>query len=152
VGAGSCRARLKAASNERESAVLALLLLVAFSVVGDTSVASDHVPRSRESQAPTRAGVAVIAHSVSTSMIARDVRMRKGWAELPLREADFVLVVCRSTLSDPLDYSYPSLRELDEDAENQLNIAGDRAHVYLYEVNADRSVVRRKHDSFRADD
>jgi hypothetical protein len=51
-----------------------------------------------------RSGVAVIAPSVSTSMKAREIRMRLGWTEVQPKQADNVLVVVRSALFDPLSY------------------------------------------------
>jgi hypothetical protein len=96
--------------------------------------------------------VAVIAHSVSTSMEAREVLRRQGWTETSLRQADAILVVCRSGLSYPLSSSYDSIKELDEDAESQLNISGSNFHVYIYRINDDLSVDEIKHSHYPADD
>lgn len=96
--------------------------------------------------------VAVIAHSVSTSMEAREVRRRQGWTETSLRQADAILVVCRSGLSYPLSSSYRSIKELDEDADSQLNISGSNFHVYIYRINDDLSVDEIKHIHYPAND
>lgn len=97
--------------------------------------------------------LAVIAHSVSTSMEAREVLRREGWSETSnLRQADGILVVCRSMLSYPLDNSYDSIKELDEDADSQLNISGSNFHVYIYRINDDLSVDEVKHIYYPADE
>ncbi|MBD3750825.1 MAG: hypothetical protein IE931_15255 [Sphingobacteriales bacterium] len=97
--------------------------------------------------------LAVIAHSVSTSMEAREVLRRQGWSETSnLRQADGVLVVCRSMLSYPLNSSYDSIKELDEDADFQLNISGANFHVYVYRINDDLSVDEVKHIHYPADE
>ena len=96
--------------------------------------------------------VAVIAHSVSTSMEAREVRRRNGWTETSLRQADAILVVCRSGLNWPLNSSYDSIKELDEDADSQLNISGSNFHIYIYRINDDLSVDEIKHVHYPADD
>jgi hypothetical protein len=96
--------------------------------------------------------VAVIAHSVSTSIKAREIRTQAGWYEVPPKRADFVLVVCRSMLFNPLSSSYRSYGELDEDAENQLNISGSNFHLYVYAINDDLSVTQVQHESFEAED
>jgi hypothetical protein len=95
--------------------------------------------------------VAVIAHSVSCSMMAREIRSEQGWSEIPPKKADFVLVVCRSMLFNPLRYSYDFYGELDEDADRQLNIAGSNYHIYIYQIHDDLSVSQVDHTSFEAD-
>ncbi len=96
--------------------------------------------------------LAVIAHSVSTSMEAREVRRRNGWAEADLRQADAILVVCRSGLNWPLQSSYDSIKKLDDDANSQLNISGSNFHIYIYQINKDLSVNEIKHVQYPADD
>lgn len=97
-------------------------------------------------------GVYVIAPSVSTSMEARSIRMKKGWAESSLRQADAILVVVRSMLFNPLDYSYDSVKELQDDAEGQMNISGENFHVYIYSIDDDMKASQEKHVSYKADD
>jgi hypothetical protein len=97
--------------------------------------------------------VAVIAHSLSTRMEAREVLRRQGWIETTnLRQADGILVVCRSGLSWPLNSSYESVKDLDRDAESQLNISGSNFHIYVYRINDDLSVGEVKHINYPAND
>jgi hypothetical protein len=95
--------------------------------------------------------VAVIAPSVSTSMMARTILAELHISETTLKHADHVLVVVRSSLSDPLSFSYESVCELKRDAENQLNIAGPKYHVYIYSLDDDLRASQQSHKSFPAD-
>ena len=85
-------------------------------------------------------------------MEARSIRMKKGWVESSLRQADAVLVVVRSMLFNPLGYSYDSVKELEEDADSQLNISGENFHVYIYSIDDAMKVSQEKHVSYKADD
>ncbi len=96
--------------------------------------------------------VAIIAPSVSTSMEARSIMRRLGWFESNLREAKAILVVVRSMLFNPMNYSYGSIKEIRDDAERQLNISGANFHIYLYQINDDLSVTQLKHTSYKAED
>ena len=97
--------------------------------------------------------VAVIAHSISTRMEAREVLRRQGWTETTnLRQADAILVVCRSGLNWPLNSSYRSTKELDDDADSQLNIGGSYFHIYVYQINDDLNVDEVKHIHYSAND
>jgi hypothetical protein len=96
--------------------------------------------------------LAVIAPSVSTSMMARTILAELHASETTLKRADYVLVVVRSSLSDPLNFSYESVCELKRDAENQLNIAGPKYHVYIYALDDDLRASRQSHKSFAAED
>lgn len=93
----------------------------------------------------------VIAPSVSTSMEARSIMVQKGWVECGIKKADAVLVVVRSMLFNPLNDSYRSVFELEKDADNQLNIAGEKFHIYLYSIDDDLRVAQTKHVSYKAD-
>jgi len=95
--------------------------------------------------------MAVIAPSVSTSMEARSIMREKGWLETNFRQADGILVVVRSMLFNPLNYSYRSIDDLQKDADMQLNISGEKFHVYIYQINDDLSVTQLKHISYKAD-
>ena len=106
---------------------------------------------ARRATAQRGLNVAVIAHSVSTSMEAREIRYRQGWGETSLRQADAILVVCRSGLSHPLSSSYESTKELDDAADSQLNISGSNFHVYVYRINDDLSVDEVEHIHYPAD-
>jgi len=96
--------------------------------------------------------VTVIAHSISTSSLANQIRVKMKWTEVSPKKADYVLVVCRSGLSFPLNSSYECYCELDEAAENQLNISGSNYHIYLFYMNDDLSVKEIYHDYYEADD
>lgn len=95
----------------------------------------------------------VIAHSVSTRMEAREVLRAQGWTETRnLRQADGILVVCRSGLTWPLNRYYSSIGELDNDANSQLNISGSNFHIYVYRINNDLSVNKVKHVHYPANE
>ena len=97
--------------------------------------------------------VTVVAHSVSTEMVANSLISKNGWIEdTDLRSSDYILVICRSELDYPLNDSYDSFKELDEDADNQLNISGSNYHIYLYKLESDLSVSVYKHKYYKAED
>ena len=96
--------------------------------------------------------VAVIAPSISTSMKAREIRLKMHWQEVEPKNADYILVVVRSELFYPLQMSYDSYGELEDDAENQLNISGSNYHIYIYYLENDLSVTEIDHKSFEASD
>jgi hypothetical protein len=96
-------------------------------------------------------GVAVIAPSVSTSMKAREIRVQLKKSEVPFRYAEAILVVVRSSLYNPLQYSYDSVAELQRDADNQLNISGPKFHVYVYSMDDNLAVAQLSHRSLEAD-
>lgn len=108
-------------------------------------------PDSNEPQAHV-VRMAIIAHSVSTSMEARAILHRQGWMETSLRRADGILVVVRSMLLWPLQHHYPSIGELDRDAAGQLNISGEEFHVYLYLIGEDLSATELHHAHYPATD
>ena len=103
-----------------------------------------------QSGAPTN--VAVIAPSVSTRMEASAILARFGLQETSLRDASGILVVVRSMLFNPLSSSYDSIKELQEAAENQLNISGENFHIYIYSISPDLAVSQVKHTSYKAED
>jgi hypothetical protein len=117
---------------------------VLLALLSITVIAAPHVAFATD--------VAVIAPSVSTRMEARAVLARLRWHETTLREAQGILVVVRSMLFNPLSSSYDSIKELQEDAEGQLNISGESFHIYIYRINSDLSVDQVKHTSYKADD
>jgi len=96
--------------------------------------------------------VVVIAPSVSTSIEARAIMLHLDWVETNLREAQVILVVVRSMRYDPLGYSYGSHKELQDDANIQLNISRPDFHIYIYQINDDLSVTQIRHTSYEADD
>ena len=114
--------------------------------------ATRRVPPAVEKATGRGLGVYVIAPSVSTSMEARSIRMKKGWVESDLRQADAILVVVRSMLFNPLDYTYDSIKELKDDAESQLNISGEKFHIYIYSIDDKMKVSQQRHVSYKAND
>jgi hypothetical protein len=78
-----------------------------------------------------------IAESVSTNMEAQRIVQQQRWTIVPLRRAQFVLVVVRSELEMPLTGFYSSVAELKQDAEMQLNIAGSNYVVYVFGLEDD---------------
>lgn len=74
-----------------------------------------------------------------------------GWTSVSLKEADYILAVCRSSLYYPLSGFYSSITDLDRDADMQLNISGPNMHVYVYEIGDDLSVSQIEHKYWEAD-
>jgi len=114
----------------------------------DSALAAIRIQRAKAlaNRAAMRAyRVYVVAKSVSTEMEARDIVAKNGWTESHLRQADIVLVVVRSELEYPLREYYQSIGELEEDADQQLNIAGSNFVVYAFRIDDDLrpTVVRR---------
>lgn len=97
--------------------------------------------------------VAVIAHSISTRVEARKIMQRQGWSQAAnLRQADTILVVCRSGLNLPLSSSYPTIKELDDDTDSQMNISGANFHIYIYQINNNLGVDEEKHVHYPANE
>jgi len=96
--------------------------------------------------------VYVIAESVSTSMEAQRILYQQRWTEVPLRRAQFVLVVVRSELEMPLTGFYSSVAELKRDAEMQLNIAGSNYVIYVFALDDDLRPTEVKRIAYPAND
>lgn len=96
--------------------------------------------------------LAIIAPSVSTSIESKEILNRNGWVESNFRQAQGILVVVRSMLFNPLNDTYDSIDELNDDADSQLNISGDNFHIYIYQINDDLSVRQLKHVNYKAND
>jgi hypothetical protein len=96
--------------------------------------------------------VYVIADSISTSMEAQRILYRQRWTAVPLRRAQFALVVVRSELEMPLMGFYSSVAELKEDAEMQLNITGSNFVVYVFTLDDDLRPTELKRIAYPADD
>ncbi|MBZ5635171.1 MAG: hypothetical protein LAO55_18770 [Acidobacteriia bacterium] len=99
----------------------------------------------------TGPGLAVIAPSISTAELARDIVGKLGVSEVRLRQATVILVVVRSSLYNPLSSSYESVSDLKKDADAQLNISGPTFHVYEYSMDDDLRVVQTGHYQAQAD-
>jgi len=101
-----------------------------------------------QAQGPT---AYVIAPSASTRLEARRLLRICRWSDTSaVRDADLVLVVVRSSGSDPLAPSYDSLRWLLEAANSQLNDSGAQFHIYLYTIRVDVSLLQSSHQSYDA--
>jgi hypothetical protein len=99
-----------------------------------------------------RNSIAVIAPSLSTQRVARQVLIRLGKGETKsFRDAEAILVVVRSSLYYPLNLRYDSLNELRRSAEMQLNLSGPKYHVYLYLLEHDLTLRQLAHESFDAE-
>lgn len=97
--------------------------------------------------------VAVIAQSISTRAEARKVMQRQGWMEATnLRQADAILVVCRSGLNWLLSGSYRSIKDLSDDTDSQLNISGSNFHIHIYQINNNLGIDEINHIHYPADD
>jgi len=90
-------------------------------------------------------GIAVIAPSISTATLARDIVRMLGTPEVRLRQATEILVVVRSSLNNPLNLSYESVSDLKKHADGQLNISGPTFHAYGYSMDDDLHVVQTGH-------
>jgi hypothetical protein len=91
----------------------------------------------------------VVAPSVSTKLEARRMLRVCRWADTSVvRDADLVLVVVRSSASEPLSPSYDSLKWLQDAASSQLNDSGAQFHVYLYAIRQDLSFLQSSHRSY----
>ena len=99
------------------------------------------------------ANVFVIAHSISTRAEARLVMQKQGWGQAANpSQANGVLVVCRSGLSYPLNSSYKNIKELNDDADGQLNISGSNFHIYVYNLNGNKTLSQVQHIYYPAND
>lgn len=122
--------------------------IIAFIALSLSFIAHTH---AQGDEVSPRLSVAVIAPSVSTSIEAKRIIAQQRWTLGKFKTADAILVVVRSTLSNPLQSNYGFIGELSEDAENQLNIAGHTFHVYLYALGDDLECTQLKHLNYEAD-
>ena len=94
-----------------------------------------------------------IAHSISTRVEGKSIIRKNGWNIVTNpRDANLILVVCRSGLYYPLSSSYRSIKELDEAADGLLNITGDNYHLYKYSISGNGSVSETRHKYYEAKD
>jgi hypothetical protein len=95
----------------------------------------------------------VIAPSGSTRLEARRILRVCRWTDTTaVLDADFVLVVVRSSSSEPLAPSYDSLKWLWDAATSQLNESGAQFHIYLYSIRQELSFLRFLESSHRSYD
>jgi len=94
----------------------------------------------------------VVAPSAGTQREAQRMLRFCRWSDTTVvRDADFLLVVVRSSGSDPLEPSYDSLKWLRDAANGQLNDSGAQFHVYLYRIRDDLSFLQASHQSYDVD-
>jgi hypothetical protein len=103
-------------------------------------------------QAPAGPIVHTYAPSPSTQKEAGRIRRFCRWSDTTVvRDADALLVVVRSSRSDPLSPSYDNLRWLHDDARSLLNESGAQFHVYLFLMRPDHGFRQAVHRSYDAD-
>ena len=91
----------------------------------------------------------VVAPGVSTGAEARRLLRLCRWSDTTVvRDADVLLVVVRSSGSQPMAPSYDSLKWLREAAGSQMNDSGAQFHVYLYTIRPDLSFLQTDHRSY----
>lgn len=91
----------------------------------------------------------VVAPSAGTLREARRMLRICRWSDTTaVRDADFVLVVVRSSGSEPMEPSYDSLKWLRDAANSQLNESGAQFHVYLFAIRQDLSLLQTSHHSY----
>jgi hypothetical protein len=83
---------------------------------------------------------------------AQRILYRQRWTAVPLRRAQFALVVVRSELEMPLTGFYSSVAELKQDAEMQLNISGSNFVVYIFSLDDDLRPTELKRIAYPAND
>lgn len=99
------------------------------------------------------ASVAVIAPSNAARSAAKEALWNLGWTETKdLGLADAIVVACKSNENWPLNNTYSSIRELENDAQLPANSIGSDTHIYVYKINADMSVDEIKYLHLPAED
>lgn len=95
----------------------------------------------------------VVAPSAGTLREAQRMLRFCRWSDTTaVRDADFVLVIVRSSGPDPMEPSYDSLKWLRDAANSQLNDSGAQFHIYLYSIRPDLSFLQASHHSYDAND
>ena len=120
--------------------------------VASVELEAASAPVFAPSTTPSTGGVAVIAPSISTMSLANQILSEAGVSPVTPKQADEVLVVVRSSLFNPLQYSYSFYGDLYNAADRQLNISGPKYHVYLYSIGLDLNVFQMAHESIEASD
>jgi len=96
--------------------------------------------------------VNVFADSISCERLARSVLRLNGVIESSPRPADVVLVVTRSSFSNPLNSRYGSLSDLKRDSETLLSISGPNGHIYVFSIDDEMQTADVFHTKFKWDD
>jgi hypothetical protein len=82
------------------------------------SISSVYYPTAQAQEEGRPLSVAVIAPSVSTSMESKRIIALQKWTVGKFKTADAILVVVRSSLSNPLRSTYQFIGDLSKDARN----------------------------------
>ena len=109
------------------------------------------VETNRRPASPFRARRQFDSASCAPASLSVAVIARQGWTQGKMKTADAILVVVRSSLSLLLRSSYDFIGELKEDADRQLNISGQKFHIYLYQLGDDLECTELKRISCEAD-
>ena len=105
-----------------------------------------------QSSGPSGPLVYVIAPSASTRREAGRLMRFCRWSDTTaLRDADMVLVVVRSSGSNPLKSFYDSAKWLVDDASSLLNESGPLFHTYLYSVRKNLALDEANHRTYEAE-
>jgi hypothetical protein len=112
------------------------------------------LPRGVEAQTYPPSGplVYVIATSASTQKEAARLMRFCRWSDTTaLKDADMVLVVVRSSGSNPLNAFYDSAKWLVDDASGQANESGSLYHTYLFSIRKSLALDQVSHRSYEVE-
>jgi len=108
-------------------------------------------PGAAQTPAPPPQGplVYLVAPSASTMAEARRMLRFCRWTDTTaVRDADAVLVLVRSSSSEPMASQYDSLKWLRDAANSLPNEAGAQFHVYLYRIRPDLTFMQLSHRAY----
>jgi hypothetical protein len=105
-----------------------------------------------QSYGPPGPLVYVVATSASTQKEAGRLMRFCRWNDTTaLRDADMVLVVVRSSGSNPLNSFYDSAKWLVDDASSQANESGSLFHTYIYSIRKNLSLDQVNHRTYEVE-
>lgn len=97
--------------------------------------------------------VYTVAPSASTKREAQRIIRLCRWTDTSVvADADRLLVVVRSSRSQPMEPSYDNLKWLRDEAVSQLNDSGAQFHVYFYSLTSAGRLVQESHRSYDVPD
>lgn len=113
------------------------------------------LPRPGEAQTPAPVPapqgplVYLVAPSASTMAEAKRMLRFCRWTDTTaVRDADAVLVLVRSSSSEPMASQYDSLKWLRDAANSLANESGAQFHVYLYRIRQDLTFMQLSHRAY----
>ena len=93
--------------------------------------------------------VHVIAPSASTRREAGRILRLCRWTDTTaVADADRILVIVRSSGSQPMAPSYDNLKWLRDEAQSQLNDSGAQFHIYFYAYTSTGRVLQESHRAY----